>query len=77
MFKPLTIPVLSGALSLSVVINILLIKRIKKYKTDQYLESTDRFLTLSNEDNVIEEEVDAGLAFPLMDEEVQDQEREQ
>lgn len=57
MFNNLTIPLLTGALSISVIINILLIRRLKRPKpsTSQYL------LPLTEEDDINEEQVNAVL----------------
>ena len=61
MVNNLTIPLLTGALSVSVIINILLIKSLKRLKptTSQYL------LPLSEEDDINEEEVNAVL-LPIL-----------
>lgn len=71
MFKALTIPLLSGTLAVSVIINLLLIKRLKRQTTTQSLKSIDWLLTLPKEDDVTEDEVNAVLA-PIL-QEVQDE----
>ena len=67
MFKNLTIPLLTGTLAVSVIINILLVKRLKSPTTAQPLESIDWFFSVSQQDDVTEEEVNAILA-PILQE---------
>ena len=70
MFKDLTIPLLSGTLVVSVIFNLLFIKRLNRQTTTQSLKSIGWLLTLPKEDDVTEEEVNAILA-PIL-QEVQD-----
>ena len=68
-FNNLTIPLLTGALLVSVIINILLVKRLKrtKPKAAQSLKSTHRFLQLLEEDDITEEEVNSVLELIIQE----------